>query len=108
MLDPDHAAKFIEVLYSSYTVRIHKHTQTGNVWFVLADVCKVLKITNPSYVAQKISKANKHKHKILTKQGKIKVMWVSYAGLTQLFEALPNTPELADFWIWSHTIANAY
>ena len=105
MLDPDHAAAIIPLSYRNHTVRIHKHTDNAKVYFVLSDVCTVLNLSTPSYVARKIDKRYKHKHILLNNGIKNKVIWVNYDGLIQLFESLPNNKGYGDFWSWCRDIS---
>ena len=105
MLDPSETASLIPLSYRSHTVRIHRHSESSIVYFVLADVCKVLNLSTPSYVARKIDKRFKHKHKILNNGVKNIVEWVNYDGLIQLFETLPNNKGYGDFWAWCRDVA---
>ncbi len=104
MFVADQCADFIELLYRSYSVRLHKHTETGEFWICLSDVCKILKITNPSYLSRRISSANKYKHKLQNFNGKIPVVWVDRQGLARLLETLPESKEINDFWLWSRRL----
>lgn len=105
MLDPSETASLTPLSYRSHTVRIHKHTDNAKVYFVLADVCKVLNLSTPSYVARKIDKHYKHKHKLLNNGVKNTVVWVNYDGLKQLFETLPNVSGYGDFWAWCKSVS---
>lgn len=105
MLDPSRTAEFIALLYRSHSVRVHRHSENASVYFVLTDVCKVLNLSNPSYIAKKIDKAFKHKHVLLNKNIKNVVVWVNYDGLVQLFDTLPVSATLAEFWLWCRHVS---
>ncbi len=108
MLDPDGAVNCLPLLYRSYTVRIHKSTVNAKVYFVLSDICKVLQISNPSYVAKRINKNYTHKHKLSNSNGRNVATWVNYDGLVQLFDTLPRTVDLAVFWVWCRGVSRRY
>lgn len=108
MLSPNQPAKFIPLHYKDNIIRVHKHTDLGNVWFVLSDICKVLKLTNPSYISHKISTDNKHAHKLLDHNHKTSVLWVSYNGLVQVFDTLVDGEYLAPFWYWCRRVSLSY
>ena len=105
MLDPSRTAEFIALLYHSHTVRIHRHSENAKVYFVLTDVCKVLNLSNPSYISKKIDKSFKHKQALLNNNIKNVAVWVNYDGLVQLFDTLPASPALAEFWLWCRQIS---
>ena len=62
MLDYDTPASISQHFYNGIVIRAHVHSENGTVWLVGADVCKALQITNPSYVASKLDKANVKHH----------------------------------------------
>lgn len=104
MLDPKERADYLPLSYRKHVVRVHKHTDTNQVYFVLADICKVLQLTNPSYVASKIKNQYKHKHRVINTDSNNPIIWVNYDGLVQLFETLPNNLGYGDFWAWCRSI----
>lgn len=78
MLDKNQDAKFIafEYPYSANRVRFHRHTDTNELWVVLADICNILNLANVTYTASKIDSNYIYKHKVLTDGGKQTVTWV--------------------------------
>lgn len=105
MLSPNIPCKYVPLDYHGTVVRIHKHTDLENIWFCLSDICKVLKLTNPSSLAKKISPKHKHVHKIKDNKRNVSVIWLSYEGITQLFDTLVNTETLVHFWYWCRKTA---
>lgn len=105
MLSPNEPASYIPMQYHDITIRVHRHTDLGNIWFCLADICKVLKITNPSHISKKISNEYKHLHKIHDRKRNVPVLWVSYKGLTELFDQLVDVETLVHFWYWCRRIS---
>ena len=105
MLDTNIPCKYIPLDYHGIIIRIHKHSDLGNIWFCLSDICKVLRLSNPSSLAKKISIKHKHLHKINDCKRNISVLWVSYKGLTQLFDNLVNTDTLVHLWYWCRKTA---
>ena len=76
-------------------IRAHVHSENGTVWLVGADVCKALQITNPSYVASKLDKANVKHHYLINSQGKKLVTW--YASIQADYVLIPRETMLKLF-----------
>lgn len=102
MLRPDEPARFISILYrkmEGYPVRVHLHTDDNSIWLVGKDVCRALHITNPSYVATRLPKEDKHKHCLVTTKGTQPVMWYSLHG-ARLLTTLAKSIDGRDFYAW--------
>ncbi len=104
MLANNEPADYLPLVYRNQQVRIHKHTVTNKTYFVLADICKVLKLTNPSYISHKISSQNKCKHRISNTDSNNPILWINYDGLVQLFDTLPNNLGYGAFWAWCRSV----
>lgn len=101
MLDTDIPANFISFLYPNTTqiVRAHRHSEDNSVWLVAKDVCSILRITNPSYVAKKIDKTCVYRHKTVTDGGKQVLTWFRIDEVIKLSRSI-GTPLAYDFAQW--------
>lgn len=88
-------------------IRAHIHSENGTIWLVGADVCKALQITNPSYVASKLDKANVKHHYLINSQGKQLVTWYSPRAIYKLCKQSKSTRGL-NFLKWYASIQADY
>lgn len=107
MLDYDTPATVSKHFYNDIVIRAHVHTENGTIWLVGADVCKALQITNPSYVASKLDKANVKRHYLINSQGKQLVTWYSPRAIYKLCQQSKSTRGL-DFLKWYASIQSDY
>lgn len=99
MLDSNTPAKFISFLYENYLVRFHIHSVNGTLWVVGKDICNILHITNPSYVAKMLPKESVCKHKIQTIKGYQNILWFKVDSLLNI----KNNLYLQSFFYWLDT-----
>lgn len=107
MLDYDTPVSIFQHFYNGIVIRAHVHSENGTVWLVGADVCKALQITNPSYVASKLDKANVKRHFLINSQGKQLVTWYSPRAIYKLCKQSKSTRGL-DFLKWYISIQSDY
>lgn len=86
MLDKTVPADVIPFLYpyTQQLVRTHRHTEDNSVWLVLADVCRIMGLTNTTYVTSKLNKDKTYKHLVYTDGGKQTVTWVELSEVQEL------------------------
>lgn len=89
MLKNSEPAGFTAFFYpgTEHIVRMHRHTDTDDVWCVAADICALLDLTNVSYVTSRLEPECVYKHRIQTKGGVQTVVWIALSEIIRLCRA---------------------
>lgn len=98
MLNKNTPAEFIAFKYleTDVSIRVHKHTDNNSIWFVLADLCEILNLSNVTYTASRLGRENIYKHKVLTDGGVQIVTWIKFDEAIKLCNQ-QNNSKLSNF-----------
>lgn len=93
------ATQLIPFTFETHNVRIHMD-ESGTPWWVVADICAVLALTNPSETVKRLEQDALRKTEVVDISGQSQLVWiVSEPGLYELIFR-SNKPEAKRFRAW--------